>query len=90
MKITRKSDYSGIERTKDLPITDEEWKKWDNGNGCFIQHAFPNLSISDREFILTGMTDEEWDEAFPEDEEDYQDDISLAIEQDRDDNEKLP
>jgi len=34
--------------------------------GKFIQEAFPNLNASDREFILTGVTDEEWEEMFME------------------------
>ena len=35
-----------------------------------IQHAYPMLSDDQREFILTGITPEEWAAAFPEDEED--------------------
>jgi len=31
-------------------------------NGSLIQSAFPFLSNSEREFILTGLTDEEWEE----------------------------
>ena len=31
-----------------------------------IQDAFPNLSDDDREFIKTGITPEEWDNAFDE------------------------
>lgn len=35
------------------------WKK-----GMLIQEAFPELSNNAREFILTGATQEEWDEYF--------------------------
>jgi len=32
--------------------------------GYLIQDAFPFLTNSEREFILTGLTDEEWNEMF--------------------------
>jgi hypothetical protein len=35
--------------------------------GELIQDAFPFLSDSEREFIMSGMSDEEWDDAFGED-----------------------
>ncbi len=38
------------------------------GNGGLIQQAFPGLSASEREFLLTGMSDDEWNElSDPED-----------------------
>lgn len=36
-------------------------------DGQLIQDAFPFLSDADREFIMSGMSTEEWDEAFGED-----------------------
>ena len=56
---------SGIERTMDLPITEQQYQRW--LDGALIQDAFPNLTASQREFIMTGVTDEEWDELFKED-----------------------
>lgn len=50
-----------------LPITDEQLERWKQGN-IMIQDAFPNLSPSQREFILTGITDDEWDATFGGDE----------------------
>jgi hypothetical protein len=38
--------------------------------GLKVQDAFPFLSPNEREFLMTGMLPEEWEEAFPEDEED--------------------
>lgn len=64
MKFTRTSMFSGIKRTRDLPVTEEQLQKYING--ALIQDAFPNLSASDREFIMTGVTDDEWDAAFPD------------------------
>ena len=67
MEITRKSMMSGITRTRDLPITAAQLTAWESG--VYAQDAFPNLSAGDREFIMTGTTDEEWDAAFKEPEE---------------------
>ncbi len=38
-------------------------------DGAHIQDAFPYLTADQRELILTGMTDEMWEDAFGEDEE---------------------
>ncbi len=57
--------FSGVKRTKELDITQEQMDAYNAG--ALIQNAMPQLSADDREFILTGATKEEWDEAFPED-----------------------
>ena len=67
MKITRTSIVSGVTRTMDLPVTREQLTMY--LNGTLIQRAMPNLSSDEREFILTGMTPEEWDEATAEEDE---------------------
>lgn len=64
MKITRTSMLSGITRTMDLPVTQKDYDAWENG--ALIQHAMPYLSEDDREFILTGITADEWDETMTE------------------------
>ena len=61
MQITRRSTFTGIERTLDLPITEEQWALWMSNNPPPIQFCFPNLTDDQREFILTGATAEEWD-----------------------------
>jgi len=68
MKITRKSMLSGIERTLDLDITPQQAA--DYLNGKLIQEAFPNLSADDREFIMTGITPDEWEAQFEDGEDD--------------------
>ena len=68
MKVTRTSFYSGITRTLDLDITEAQVQAYQDG--AMIQVAFPNLSDADREFILTGVTGEEWIEMFGEISED--------------------
>lgn len=71
MEITRTSLLSGETRTRDLPITPEQWAAFEAGQ--HIQQALAHLSDGDREFILTGSTEEEWDEEFAEDDEDEDD-----------------
>ena len=60
LQITRTSMLSGIKRTKTFDITYAQYCAWDI-EGELIQNAMPNLSASDREFIMTGMTDEEYE-----------------------------
>lgn len=67
MLITRKSLISGIERTLDIPATQEMFNDWANGE--LLQDAFRGLTAGQREFIKTGITDEEWDGLFKEGEE---------------------
>lgn len=62
MKITRKSILTKITRTMDLDITDFDISRFNDGE--LIQKAFPHLTPSQREFFLTGITDEEWNNAF--------------------------
>lgn len=62
MKIVRTSMLTGQVRTKDLPITQEELDRYERGE--IVQHVWPHLSANDREFIMTGITEEEWNESF--------------------------
>ncbi len=64
MLVTKRSKFSGIEHTVDLPVTEEQIAAWENGT--LIQLAMPNLSPDQREFMITGITPEEWDAQFPE------------------------
>ena len=48
--LTRKSMLSGIETTKTLDVTQQQYDDW-KLNGALIQHAMPDLSASDREYI---------------------------------------
>lgn len=59
MLVTRRSIFSGITRSIELPITDEQYSNWQKGR--LIQLAMPNLTEDQREFILSGATAEEWE-----------------------------
>jgi hypothetical protein len=62
MTITRKSPLTGITRTKEINVTEDQIFAWQNGK--LIQEAMPQLSPDDREFVKTGITGEEWDQLF--------------------------
>jgi hypothetical protein len=49
---------SGVTRSRDIDVTEEEYDRW--RSGMLIQRAMPHLSDVDREFIMTGITEEEW------------------------------
>lgn len=66
MMITRKSGLTGVERTLDIPVDPRDLETWERGL-VPIQLAIPYLSLDDREFLMTGVTPEEWDEATKED-----------------------
>ena len=62
MKITKVSILSKIERSLELDVTDEEIKAWKSG--MLIQDAMPRLNENEREFIMTGITAEEWEKHY--------------------------
>lgn len=68
MKITKTSILTGVTRTREIGVTKEQLAEWNKG--ALIQDAMPNLSDSDRKFIMTGISDDEWDSAFSIDDED--------------------
>lgn len=62
MRITKRSPFSGKEHTRDiLGVTQERLDRWHGGE--MIQNVFPELSADDREFMMTGITPEEWEES---------------------------
>jgi len=68
MIITRTSPWNGKVNTRDLPVTEEQMERFAN-RADYIQNIFPDLSVGDREFILTGYTEQDWEELFPEDDD---------------------
>lgn len=60
MQITRRSMLTGVEHTVEIPITHTQLARWQAGE--LIQHVMPELSAEEREFIITGVTPEEWQE----------------------------
>ena len=64
MQITRKSPLTGEVNTMEINVTAAQISAWENGE--LAQSAFPNASPSEREFIMSGYTDFDWDEMFRE------------------------
>lgn len=62
MQITRTSRLTGAIHTREIDITPEQLLRWEQGE--FIQNVVPHLSDDDREFIISGATPEEWEQAF--------------------------
>ena len=60
MIVTRKNIFTGVERSLDLDVTQEQLTRWNNGE--LIQKVFPHLSVDEREFLMTGIIGEEWNE----------------------------
>jgi hypothetical protein len=63
--FTRKSNISGITRTKTFMVDKGKFLTYSRGE-LLIQEAFPHLSADDREFIISGVTAEEWGSVFAE------------------------
>ncbi len=67
MKITRKSMYSGMIYIREINVTQEQLDEWTNTH-ALIQDVMPHLSADDREFLMTGITPDEWKSMFTEEE----------------------
>jgi len=68
MKISKISQLSGKESTMELNITQEELYRVENRFQTkeLIQNIVPQLSMSEREFLMTGITSTEWELMFGE------------------------
>lgn len=68
MKISRISNLSGEHNTREIDITIDQYIDWqnasENDDNRFVQNAFKHLSADDREFLISGITPEEWANAF--------------------------
>lgn len=60
MMVSRTSVLTGKEHVMDLDITLDQIVAYQAGT--LLQNAFPHLSASEREFLKTGITPEEWNE----------------------------
>ena len=62
MLITKTSPFSNKTNVMEIDVTEEQIALWESGT--LIQNAMPHLTPDEREFIMTGITPEEWDSAF--------------------------
>lgn len=57
MIIYRDSIMTGKSNMMDLDVTSEQLDEWEAGG--LIQNVMPNLTPTEREFLMTGMSEEE-------------------------------
>jgi hypothetical protein len=64
--ITRRSPFTGRIHQMEIPISPREFAKRETlwQTGMLIQDAFPTLDANQREFIKTGITPQEWEDTF--------------------------
>jgi len=60
IQVTRTSTLTGRSNTMSLPITQEQLDLYDNSKEL-IQNVMPDLDNKQREFVKTGITEQEWD-----------------------------
>jgi len=58
MLIKRQSILSGKVHEMDVNVTEDQFNLWQSG--VLIQNAMPHLSADEREFMISGITVEEW------------------------------
>lgn len=57
-KFEKVSILTGKLNVMELDVTDEQERAWQRGQ--LIQHAMPHLTDDEREFLVNGITPEEW------------------------------
>lgn len=68
MKITKKCPFTGKINTMDIPLTEAEFLRIELRNEL-IQNIVPHLSADHREFLISGITPDEWNKTFNSDED---------------------
>lgn len=59
MLVKMRSPFTQQENTMEIDITPTQLAEWRGGSGL-IQDEFPNLSAEQREFLISGITPEDW------------------------------
>lgn len=64
--IQKQCPFTGKFNSMELPMTEAEFSRAQaaRANGALIQDAFPMLNADQREFILTGITPDKWEDLF--------------------------
>ena len=64
MLITKFSPHSMRDNTREIDVSQSQLDAWKAGE--LIQNVMPHLSADDREFLMTGLTPQDWEEMFPD------------------------
>lgn len=67
MLIKRRCPVTGVDKEMEIDVTVAQLAEWQAGK--LIQNAMPTLTPSEREFIMTGITDDVWDKIFEKEED---------------------
>ena len=70
IQVTRQSIITRKMNTMELPISQEHLDIYDTVGDILVQDAFPNLDKEQREFLISGITPDEWNNTFGEEEDD--------------------
>jgi hypothetical protein len=78
IKVTRTNQITGKESVMEMDISQDDLdaglkRSWSANPGIGTEHMqniFPQLSAGEREFLMTGITPDEWDAMFPDEEDD--------------------
>ena len=70
IKLTRTSPFDGLPITMEINTTElkiDQWDFWDRAPGMpLVQDFFFECNADEREFILTGVTPDQWIKLFGE------------------------
>lgn len=61
MKISKISPFTDKLHVMDIDVTPQQLAQLQDRNGPSPKQILPNLSIEEREFLMTGITQQEWD-----------------------------
>jgi hypothetical protein len=57
------SGLTGVRHSLEIPVDFDKLQAWRSGaTKGHIQDVFPELNADQREFLMTGITPEEWDQ----------------------------
>jgi hypothetical protein len=65
MQITRRCPFTGAINTLEINVLQEEIDDW--SSGTVAQRAMPSLTPDEREFIMTGIMPDVWEDTFNDD-----------------------
>ena len=69
IQVTKQSIITKKMNTMELPITQEHLVIYETVGDILVQDAFPNLDIGQREFLISGITPDEWTKTFGDEED---------------------
>ena len=70
LEVTKKSIISGKTNTMELDITQEDLDRYEQVSGLLVQAVFPQLSSSEREFLISCITTTDCNDTFGEEDND--------------------